>query len=104
MAVLALVMAGDYLTDYVDPLAFGPFLLSLAGVALTLLAFVALQRYLARRIPIRRVRKSECPFCSYPVREGTHCAGCGRVVFGECSACHQARRVGTAFCSACGNA
>jgi lipopolysaccharide export LptBFGC system permease protein LptF len=101
-AVLALSMGADYVTDYVDPLAFGPLLLSVVGVILTFLAFVALQRYLARRIPIRRVRKGECPFCGYPVREGTHCPGCGRAVVAECASCEEPRRVGTAFCTACG--
>jgi lipopolysaccharide export LptBFGC system permease protein LptF len=103
-AVLALVMGGDYVTDYVDPLSVGPLLLSLAGAALTLLAFFGLQRFLAQRIPIRRVRKGECPFCGYPVREGEHCAGCGRSVMAECTTCHESRRVGTAFCASCGNA
>jgi hypothetical protein len=102
--LLALVMAGDYITDYVDPLAVGPLVLSLAGIALTMLAFVGLQRYLARRIPVRRVRKQECPFCGYPVRDGEHCAGCGRSVIGECTSCHRPRRVGTAFCTSCGHA
>ncbi|MEX0673330.1 MAG: hypothetical protein WD067_01055 [Gaiellaceae bacterium] len=55
-------------TDYVDPLELGPLLLSLVGVLATLAAFVALQRYLARRVPARRVRKAECPFCGYPGR------------------------------------
>jgi hypothetical protein len=103
-ALLALVMGGDYVTDYVDPLSVGPLLLSLAGAALTLLAFFGLQRYLARRIPIRRVRKGECPFCGYPVRDGEHCAGCGRSVLADCTTCHQPRRVGTAFCASCGQA
>jgi hypothetical protein len=101
-AILALVLAGDYLTDYVDPLDFGPLVLSLAGIALTLAAFAALHRYLARRIPIRRVRKGECPFCGYPVRPGEHCEGCGRRVVAECTACHRPRRVGTVHCAACG--
>ena len=103
-AVLALAMAGDYVTDYVDPLSVGPLLLSLAGAALTLLAFFGLQRFLAQRIPIRRVRKGECPFCGYPTRDGEHCAGCGRSVTAECTTCHESRRVGTAFCASCGNA
>ena len=60
-AVLALVMAGDYVTDYVDPLEFGPLVLAAVGVGLTLVAFVALQRYLQKRIPLRRIRKGECP-------------------------------------------
>lgn len=101
--LLALVLAGDYVTDYVDPLDFGPPILSLAGIGLTLGAFVALQRYLAKRIPVRRVRKRGCPFCGYPVKAGEHCEGCGRSVVGECAACHSPRRVGTLHCAACGN-
>jgi hypothetical protein len=103
-AVLAFVMATDYLTDYVQPLDLGPFVLSVVGVGLTLLAFGALQRYLARRIPHRRVRKGECPFCGYPVRGTEHCEGCGRDVIAPCSRCAQPRRVGSAFCGACGTA
>jgi ABC-type multidrug transport system fused ATPase/permease subunit len=103
-AVLAFVMAADYITDYVDPIDLGPLVLSLFGIALTLAAFAALQRYLARRIPVRRVRKHECPFCGYPVRENEHCEGCGRLVIGECSNCAQPRRVGALHCGACGHA
>jgi hypothetical protein len=103
-AVLAFVMAADYITDYVDPLDLGPLVLSLFGVALTLAAFAALQRYLARRIPVRRVRKHECPFCGYPVRENERCEGCGREVIAECANCAQPRRVGALHCGACGHA
>lgn len=101
-AILAFVFAVDYITDYVDPLDLGPFVLSLFGIAVTLLAFVGLQRYLAQRIPLRRVRKRECPFCGYPVRESTHCEGCGRETVGSCSACGADRRVGVLHCGACG--
>jgi hypothetical protein len=100
--VLAVVMACDYLTDYVDPLDLGPLLLSVVGVVLTLAGFAALQRYLARRIPSRRVRKGECPFCGYPVGHGEHCEGCGRQVVAACSSCASPRRVGTVHCRACG--
>ncbi|MEX2464266.1 MAG: hypothetical protein WD428_00160 [Gaiellaceae bacterium] len=103
-AVLAFVMAADYVTDYVDPIDLGPLVLSLFGIALTLAAFAVLQRYLARRIPVRRVRKHECPFCGYPVRENEHCEGCGRQVIGECTNCAQPRRVGALHCGACGHA
>jgi hypothetical protein len=102
--VLALVMAADYVTDYVDPVALGPLFLAVAGIGLTLVAFAALQRYLARRVPIRRVRKRECPFCGYPVGENDHCEGCGRTVIAQCSTCAQPRRVGTLHCGACGQA
>jgi flagellar biogenesis protein FliO len=102
--VLAFVMATDYLTDYFDPLDLGPLVLSLVGIVLTLLAFVALQRYLAKRLPGRRVRRRECPFCGYPVRDNPHCEGCGRDVLAPCARCSEPRRVGAAHCAACGAA
>jgi hypothetical protein len=102
--VLALVMAGDYSGDYVEFSETGPLAISLAGIALTLVAFAALQRYLARRVPARRVRKAECPFCGFPARGGRHCEGCGRPAVSECSRCHEPRRVGTEHCAACGKA
>lgn len=102
VAVQAFVMAGDYATDYFDFADLGPIVLSLVGIALTTAAFIALQRYLARRVPAGRVRKGECPFCGYPVRDGNHCEGCGREVIGECPTCHNPRRVGTQHCALCG--
>jgi hypothetical protein len=102
--VLAFVMATDYLTDYFDPLDLGPLVLSLVGIVLTLLAFVGLQRYLAKRIPGRRVRRRECPFCGYPVRDNPHCEGCGRDVLAPCARCSEPRRVGAAHCGVCGAA
>jgi flagellar biogenesis protein FliO len=103
-AVLAFAMAVDYLTDYFEPLDFGPLVISLFGIAVTLLAFVGLQRYLARRIPHRRVRKGECPFCGYPVRGNEHCERCGRGVIAPCARCNEPRRVGALHCGACGAA
>ena len=103
-ALLSFVTAGDYLTDYVDPLDLGPLVLSLVGVVATLIAMVALQRYLAKRLPSRRVRKSECPFCGYPVRGSEHCEGCGRDVIAPCAQCGEPRRVGALHCGACGAA
>ncbi len=103
VAALALVMAVDYLTDYVEFTDQGVLALSAGGVALTLVAFWWLQRYLARRLPERRVRKGECPFCGYPVR-GEHCEGCGRDTVASCAACAAPRRVGTRRCGACGAA
>lgn len=102
--VLAIVMAGDYTGNYVEFSEAGPLAISLGGIVLTLAAFVALQRYLARRVPARRVRKGECPFCGFPIRGGRHCEGCGRLVVSECSRCHEPRRVGAEHCAACGKA
>lgn len=106
--ITALVYATDYITDYIDPLDLGPIVLSAAGVAATIGAFVGLQRWLARRIPGRRVRNGECPFCGHPVRprlndtEAPHCEGCGREVIASCSSCGAPRHVGSAHCGHCG--
>lgn len=100
----ALVMAGDYTTDYVDFGEAGPLLISVTGVAFSVAAFVGLQRYLVRRLPRRRVRRRECPFCGFPVGANDRCEGCGRAVVAPCATCEKPRRVGTPFCGACGSA
>jgi hypothetical protein len=104
VAALSFVLAGDYLTDYIDPLDLGILALSLFGVGMTVLAFALLQRYLDRRLPARRVRKGQCPFCGYPVRGNDSCEGCGRDVVAPCARCDEPRRVGTMHCGACGAA
>jgi hypothetical protein len=100
--ILAFALAGDYLTDYFNPLDAGLLVLALVGVAATVASFWVLQRYLARRLPQRRVQRSECPFCAYPVRDNERCEGCGRHVVAPCARCERPRRVGTRFCAACG--
>jgi hypothetical protein len=101
-ALQAIVMAVDYSSDYIDYRDAGLLTISLAGIAMTVAAFIALQRYLAQRVPQRRVRKRECPFCGFPVTDNDRCEGCGRDVFAQCSNCASRRRVGTAYCGACG--
>jgi hypothetical protein len=101
-AVQALYMTGDYGYDYVDFKEVGLATISLAGIVMTIIAFLALQRYLARRLPMRRVRRRECPFCGFPVGDNERCEGCGRAVYGSCSTCSNRRRVGTAHCGVCG--
>lgn len=103
-AILAIVMASDYTGSYIAFDEVGPLAISIAGVVLTLAAFVALQRFLAKRVPARRVRRGECPFCGFPMRDKPHCEGCGRAVIASCSSCQRDRRVGTARCGSCGNA
>jgi len=103
--ITALVFATDYITDYIDPLDLGPIVLSAVGAAATIASFVGLQRWLAQRLPGRRVRSGECPFCGHPVRgEARHCEGCGREVVAPCASCSQPRRVGSPHCGACGQA
>jgi hypothetical protein len=102
-AVLAAVMAADYSDNYIEFSEVGPLAISIVGIALTLVAFVALQRFLAKRVPARRVRRGECPFCGFPVRDRPHCEGCGRAVNANCSSCQKNRRVGTPRCGYCGN-
>lgn len=101
---LSFVLAGDYITDYVDPLDLGVLALSLFGVAVTVLVFMLLQRYLVHRLPARRVKRGQCPFCGYPTRDNDFCERCGREVFAACSRCSRPRRVGAAHCGACGAA
>ena len=103
-AILTLVFTGDYVEDYVEWGETGPIVLSLAGIALTIAAFWSLQRYLQRRIPLRRVRKGECPFCGFPSGDNRSCEGCGRTVAGACTHCGDRRRVGVQFCGSCGQA
>ncbi len=102
-AVLAIGMAGDYAGSYLAFDEVGPLAISLAGIALTLAAFIALQRFLAKRIPARRVRRGECSFCGFPLRGTRHCEGCGRAAIANCSNCQKDRRVGTPRCGYCGN-
>lgn len=103
-AILAAVMAADYTGNYIQFADVGPLAISIAGIALTLVAFAALQRFLAKRVPARRVRRGECPFCGFPLRGKPYCEGCGRAVIAPCSSCHEDRRVGTPRCGYCGNA
>ena len=102
--VQAIVMASDYTTDYIELTEIGPLVLSLAGIVLTLAVLVGMQRYLARRLPRRRVRRRECPYCGFPAGANQHCEGCGRALVAHCANCDEPRRVGTPHCAACGSA
>jgi hypothetical protein len=102
-AILAAVMAVDYTDDYLEFAEVGPLAISIVGIALTLVAFIALQRFLAKRVPARRVRRGECPFCGFPLRDKPRCEGCGRAVIASCTSCQEDRRVGTPRCGYCGS-
>ena len=103
-ALLAAWMAIDYGASLGVFREVGPLAISLIGILLTTIAFVALQRYLAKRIPARRVRRKECPFCGYPGHGQEHCEGCGRRIVGRCSTCDEPRRISTPHCGNCGAA
>jgi ABC-type multidrug transport system fused ATPase/permease subunit len=100
--VFAFVFACDYLTDYLDPFDWGIAAISGLGIAATLVTYWGIQRYLIRRLPQRRVKCRECPFCGYPVGSNIHCEGCGRDVIADCTKCETPRRVGTSYCGTCG--
>ena len=105
-ALMGVVLVADYSWEEFTSISdLGPLMLSIAGAAMSIAAFVALQRYLAQRLPIRRLGRGECPFCGFRASAtGSHCEGCGRPLVGECSVCHNPRRVGAPHCGACGTA
>jgi hypothetical protein len=101
--VFAFVFACDYLTDYLDPFEWGIAAIAGLGIAATLLLYWSAERYLLRRIPQRRVKRRQCPFCGYPAGAHPHCEGCGREVLAPCTKCESARRVGTPYCGVRGS-
>ncbi len=103
-AMLAAWMAIDYGSQLIVFREIGPLAISLVGICLTVTAFVLLHRYLSRKVPLRRVRRGECPFCGFPGRGNEMCEGCGRAVIGSCSTCEEPRRIATPHCGSCGAA
>ena len=102
--IFAFFFACDYATDYIHPFDWGIAFIAGLGIVATLVAYWTLQRYITRRLPIRRVRKHECPFCGFPASSGSHCEGCGREIVAPCARCESPRRVGTTHCTTCGGA
>ena len=51
------------------------------------LAYWALQRYISRRLPQRRVRRGQCPFCGYPAGAGPRVRLSVLAVLLACSRC-----------------
>ncbi len=101
--IMAFVLAADYLTDYLEPFDWGVAGIAALGIAATLLVYWGLQRYLIRRLPQRRVKHRQCPFCGYPVGTNLHCESCGREVVAPCTTCESPRRVGAPYCGICGS-
>ncbi|MBI4898125.1 MAG: zinc ribbon domain-containing protein [Actinobacteria bacterium] len=103
-ALMVLTMIIDYSEISFDFDTLGPLGLAALGSAITIGAFFGLQRYLARRRPLRRLRAGECRRCGYPAKDVAFCEGCGAHVFDSCDRCGKPRRVGTPHCRSCGAA
>ena len=102
--VFAFVVAVDYLTDYFDPFDAGILLLALIGAATTVVAFWLLQRYLSRRLPLRRVRRHQCPYCGFPVGDNERARAAAARCRRRAPSALRPRRIGAPFCGACGSA
>ncbi|MDO9354718.1 MAG: zinc ribbon domain-containing protein [Solirubrobacteraceae bacterium] len=102
-ALITLTLVVDYSAVNLDFYTAGPLGLAAIGSALTIAAFVGLQRYLIRHRPARRIRHGECAACGQPSTT-PFCQSCGQPVIAPCGACQQPRRLGTAHCGACGAA
>jgi hypothetical protein len=100
--IFAFVFACDYLTDYLDPFDWGIAAIAALGIASTIALYWSVERYLMHRIPQRRVKRGQCPFCGYPAGASSHCEGCGREIVAPCASCESPRRVGTVHCGVCG--
>jgi hypothetical protein len=101
-AIFALVLAADYITDYVDPLDLGPLVLSLFGIAVTLLAF-AVSRALPRPLdPAQPRAEAGVHLLRLPGPQKPALRGLRQRGSRERAACGADRRVGVLHCGACG--
>jgi hypothetical protein len=90
---------GDYLTLYIEVTDLGVPVLSGVGVLMTLGAFVVLQRYLARRLPGRRVRRRE-PVLRLPRRRQPSLRRMRARRHRRLRDLREPRRAGTSHCAA----
>lgn len=83
----------------------GPIALSVTGSGVCVAGLVALKRWSSnpRRLSMARLRRSQCPYCGYPLSAGlAHCAGCGRGLALACPECGRDNLPETPYCSHCG--
>jgi hypothetical protein len=96
----------------------GPIALSAAGSAVCIAGLVAVRRWAtsAKRLATSRLRRSQCPYCGFPLNPGLlaagqvggaggpawHCPGCGRGLASTCAHCGQAGLAETPYCRHCG--
>lgn len=98
-SIQMVVMAGDYAWHHLSD--FAPLVISVAGVAGTVAALVALKRYLLApaRIGRYRLRHGGCPHCGHPLEQASaHCPACGKLVREACSHCGGRHPVFSDFC------
>jgi len=85
----------------------GPIAISVTGSAVCVAGLVALRRWLgsARRLATSRLRRGQCPYCGFPLPDGTaHCVGCGRQVLESCPDCGHGNVRESPHCRGCGRA
>lgn len=101
-ALMVLTMIVDYSEISFDFDSLGPLGTATLGSTITVGAFFGLQRYLAKRRPLRRLRAGACWRCGYPAKDVAYCEGCGSRVYEDCGRCGKPRRIGTPHCRSCG--
>lgn len=101
-ALMVLTMIVDYSEISFDFDSLGPLGMAALGSAITIGAFFGLQRHLAKRRPLRRLRAGTCRRCGYPAKDIAFCEGCGSSVYEDCKRCGKPRRSGTPHCRSCG--
>lgn len=105
--ILMISLFGQYAWRFLQDLV-TPFI-SLIGSAASILAIVAIKRYVFRpeRVVRARLRRHQCPHCGFPVPPGAgyaRCPDCGGALREPCPACGADRPVLAAHCPACGAA
>lgn len=101
-SLMFITLIVDYGEISFDFATFGPMGMAILGSLITITAFLALQRYLRKRRPKRRLQAGECPECGFPATGCNFCENCGTQLRVDCPECGQWRRLGVANCRACG--
>jgi hypothetical protein len=104
----------EWLADVLSFLATIPFfrfIFYYAMVALVIALFGGIVFFIQRRIfntqrvALRRLRKNECPNCTFTIhRDDGYCPGCGVKLRETCTSCGNLRSVHTRYCNHCGSA
>lgn len=103
--ILMISLAGQYAWRFLQDLV-TPFI-SLIGSAVSILAIIAIKRYVfsPERVVRARLRRHQCPHCGFPVPPGAgyaRCPDCGGALHEACENCGAQRPVLAAHCPTCG--